>query len=84
MRLRTWNQHTIRSAFLLRVLAGSRDWDHCRSCGARMFVKPESGLCPICFTEVRQREARVSELVANSLVSETPDFPEPSKAVVGH
>ncbi len=84
MRLRTWNKHTIRSAFLLRVLASSRDWVHCRSCGARMFVKPESGLCPICFTEVRQREARVTELVANSLVSETPDFPELSKAVVDH
>ena len=83
MRLRTWNKHTIRSALLLRVLARSRDWVHCRSCGARMFVKPESGLCPMCFTEVRQREARVSESVANSLVSETPELPELSNAVVG-
>ncbi len=82
MRLRTWNKHTIRSAFLLRVLASSRDWNHCRSCGARMFVKPASGLCPMCFTEGRQREARVTESVSNSLVSETPELPKLSSPVV--
>ena len=74
MRLRNWNNHTIRSAFLVRVLASSRHWNHCRSCGARMFVKPESGLCPMCFTEGHQRTARVTELVANSLASETPEL----------
>jgi len=47
-----------------------------------MFVKPASGLCPMCFTEGRQREARVTESVSNSLVSETPELPKLSSPVV--
>ena len=84
MRLRNWNNHTIQSAFLVRVLASSRHWNHCRSCGARMFVKPESGLCPMCFTEGHQRAARVTEMVANSMASETPELPELSSAGARH
>jgi hypothetical protein len=84
MRLRTWDHYSIRSAYLVRVLANSRRWNHCRSCGARMFVKPDSGLCPVCFTQEQLQQERVNDLVASSLAAEVADLPEIAPSLPGH
>jgi hypothetical protein len=38
----------IPSTFLIRALARDEDCYNCEHCGARMFVRFESGLCPFC------------------------------------
>ncbi len=53
----------INNAWLVRVLANSRNAHDCGSCGARMFVKGASGLCPVCFTADRQRQQSIESLV---------------------
>ena len=73
--------NVIHNAWLVRVLANSRDAHQCARCGARMFVKGESGLCPVCFTEARQRKQRIESLVeeARGAVPEVSGpTPEPS------
>ncbi len=72
--------NVIHNAWLVRVLANSRDAHQCARCGARMFVKGESGLCPVCFTEARQRKQRIESLVedARSAVADASGGPEPS------
>jgi hypothetical protein len=44
---------TIPSAFLVRALARGGQAFHCRNCGERMFVRYESGLCPLCYNGKR-------------------------------
>jgi hypothetical protein len=43
----------IPSSQLVRVLAQARTTLSCSNCGERMFVKYESGLCPLCFNGQR-------------------------------
>jgi len=42
-------QILIPSAFVVRALTRGGRRYHCTNCGERMFVKYESGLCPLCY-----------------------------------
>jgi hypothetical protein len=42
--------HEIPSPYLIRALARRKPEHHCENCGARMFVRYESGLCPFCLS----------------------------------
>jgi hypothetical protein len=53
----------IDNAWLVRVLANSPHAHDCSECGARMFVRAESGLCPVCFTDRRLREEQIETVV---------------------
>lgn len=35
----------------------------CDDCGAKMFVKYDSGLCPLCFNRARRTDSHVSEVL---------------------
>lgn len=41
----------IPSSFLVRALAFQGRRYNCRNCGELMFVRYESGLCPLCYNE---------------------------------
>ena len=48
----------IHSTWLVRVLTDANQSAHaCEECGSRMFVPSASGLCPVCATRERAREA---------------------------
>jgi len=47
--LRPKHRSLIPSSFVIRALARAGRRYHCRCCGERMFVRFESGLCPLCF-----------------------------------
>ena len=72
MRMLPKRGSVINNAWLVRVLANGRNAHHCTSCGARMFVKGPSGLCPVCFTANRQLERSIESVVeeARSAVPE--------------
>jgi hypothetical protein len=42
----------IDSVSWVRALAHGGRVYHCQRCDERMFVKPESGLCPVCSTRI--------------------------------
>jgi hypothetical protein len=65
MRLGLRRHSVIHSAWLVRVLAGSRRVHRCSDCEGRMFVRAPSGLCPVCYTRRRQRDERLAEIVHN-------------------
>ena len=52
---------TIHSGFLIRTLRLRGAVHHCVNCGERMFVKYESGLCPLCYNG--RRDLRSEEPV---------------------
>lgn len=54
----------IQSAWLVRALARNGPTHHCDGCGGRMFVKAESGLCPLCYTRRSEHSRRVEEAAA--------------------
>jgi len=45
----TKNGYCIPSAWVVRGLARGGSVHACKSCGARMFVRSASGLCPLCW-----------------------------------
>ena len=47
--IRTRKQVLIPSGYLVHALARAGRRYNCRNCGDRMFVRYESGLCPLCF-----------------------------------
>jgi len=51
----------IESGFLVQALRRGGAVYHCDNCGERMFVKYESGLCPLCYNG--RRALRVDEPV---------------------
>lgn len=67
----------INGAWLVRALASTRKVHACQECGARMFVKAASGLCPVCFTRRRLQEERVHEIAAEEVGSVPPDWGMP-------
>ena len=75
MRLRTRKRMVIDSAWLVRALASGRRWHHCAECGARMFVKARSGLCPVCFTRRRDRRKRIERIVQRQAGAALEDWP---------
>ena len=62
MRLLPRKHMVIQSAWLVRVLATGQRWHHCRACGSRMFVKAETGLCPVCLTQKRRRHDEIERI----------------------
>jgi hypothetical protein len=62
------------SAWLVRVLSDSRSGHRCRDCGSRMFVKPESGSCPVCRGRRRRREEKIGEVVHEQAASALHDW----------
>jgi rubrerythrin len=64
MPMRSRRSSNIDGAWLVRVLASSRKVHACQECGARMFVKAPSGLCPVCFTRQRLEEERVHQIAS--------------------
>lgn len=52
---------TIHSGFLIQTLLRRGAVHYCVNCGERMFVKYESGLCPICYNG--RRELHLAEPV---------------------
>ncbi len=58
MRVLAQETMTIHSTWLVRVLKDANQRAHaCEECGSRMFVPSASGLCPVCATRERAREA---------------------------
>jgi hypothetical protein len=63
MQLRRREPIMIQSAWLVRVLASSRRWHHCRDCGGRIFVRAASGRCAICSGRRRCRDEQIDRIV---------------------
>lgn len=63
MRLLRAPRTTIQSAWLIRILAESPHVHQCTSCGARMFVKVSTGLCPVCRSHDEQRQDALARAV---------------------
>lgn len=57
--IRTRKQVLIPSGYLVHALARAGRRYNCRNCGDRMFVRYESGLCPLCFNG--RRPVRLQE-----------------------
>ena len=57
-RVPTKKRMVIPSAWLVRALADHGPVHSCRNCGERMFVRYESGLCPLCFNGRRTYNLR--------------------------
>jgi len=64
----------ISGAWLVRALASSGRVHSCGHCGARMFVKAPSGLCPVCFTRQSLEAERVHSLAASSAKDAADDW----------
>lgn len=69
---------TIHSGWLVRVLASSRSWYECSDCGGRMFVKANSGRCPVCFTQAQRRRQEIDQVVADEAEAALFDWLQPS------
>jgi rubrerythrin len=65
---------TIQNTWLIRVLAESPYVHQCTSCGARMFVKVSTGLCPICRAHDHRREGELSKLVEDAAAEALEDW----------
>jgi rubrerythrin len=74
MPMGTRRSSNIHGAWLVRVLAASRKAHACQECGARMFVKAPSGLCPVCFTRRRLEDERVHEIASEQVDSTLGDW----------
>jgi len=64
----------IQSSWLIRVLASSPDSHRCENCGARMFVKAASGMCPVCFTRQRNLENDIEDVVQGESLAAVQDW----------
>ena len=74
----------------MRALALQGRRYHCKNCGERMFVRFESGLCPMCFNGRRPNVIgegpvyRVAEELALAGVLDDPCIESPRKTPAGN
>ncbi len=81
----------IPSAFLVRALSQRGRSYHCENCGERMFVRYESGLCPLCYNG--RRELALPETIVevapgralagvldDPAIEDVPGLPAPQRA----
>jgi hypothetical protein len=61
-------QLLLSGAYLIRALGLHGSRYECADCGATMFVRYESGLCPHCFNGQRQKHAHTESVVREVLL----------------
>jgi rubrerythrin len=65
MLVRRQHRSLIQSVWLVHALAGSDRGHHCRDCGSRMFVMPDSGRCPVCQARRRLYDECIEEILSD-------------------
>jgi hypothetical protein len=75
--IRIQQRTLIPSSFVIRALAKQGSRYHCGNCGDLMFVRYESGLCPLCYNDRRpvNLEESVREVPAEMVLAGILDDP---------